>query len=544
MIWSGARPLLPIGLLVLATTALHVATMPKQLYPGDAFSARAAAASLLTTGDVGIGYDRKPAFRPFLTQRGQYFYENEAKRQFFSKYGIGYTLLYIPPLMIEKALTGSLDLLAKDSPSIVPILDLYAVLLAVLSTIYLYRIAALYSQRTWMCITFVLLSFYATYLWHYLRAPAFECLQIPAFLGFYFHAVRFVRARTDGPEHGGWRHLLAATLWVGAMVSMKFSFALSLAALWAAALYAGRGDAWPPIRLATNLRNDWRRYLLFLALPTLLIAIALLTVNSYKFGSPLNTGYGQWIDESGVARAHFALNVFPGAFSGVFVMPGNGNIFIHYPLLIFALAGLPRFVRARPQEAILLGLVAISGIGALLFFSYWRGEWGYGPRYFLFFLVVASLPFMATCEWLIEHGRSAVGLAGALLIASVLAGSIYLQVCINSLHYFTYYYLEAFFSQVSVSIDRQLPTQIPKQHRDALAARIEAQRDASRRYFQGTFHRGLIHADLMAFERSGTPFPPLEAMQELLPPGQRSRFLEDVRPHLNDLARSNYYFRD
>jgi hypothetical protein len=543
------RPLLPLGLLLLGTTVFHVASMPKQLYPGDSFAVRAAAASLVTTGNIGIGYDQQPALRGFLGRPGQYLYENDAKRRFFSKYGIGYTLLFVPPLLIERAVAGRLDLVVQNSDSLLPILALYGVLLGVVSTLYLYRIVALYSERTWLRVTFVLLSFYATYLWHYLRAPALECFQIPAFLGFYFHAACFVRARSEGPESDGlerdaWRQLLAATLWCGVLLSMKYFFALSLAALWTTALLAGRDGARPAARLATHVRQDWKRYLRFLVLPSVLIGLALLSVNHYKFGSPLETGYGQWLNESGVAWDHFALNVFPGAFLGAFVIPGNGNVFVHYPLLIFALAGLPRFVRRRPQEAMLLGLVALSGIGTLLFFSSWRGEWGYGPRYFIFFLIVAALPFVDLCEWLLERGRGVVRFAGALLIALVVAGSVSMQLCMNSLHYFTYYYLEDLFAQARRSIGTELLSRAPAPQRAGLEAHIEAQGEVSRRYFQAALHRGLIHADLIAFERSGRPFPPLRAAQALLPPGQRDVLVEQLRPHLRRLAKSNYYFGD
>ena len=75
-------------------------TMPAFFYPGDNFTPRAEAAHLLMTGEFGIPLSRADELGEFVNphDRGRYFVENYSQGRFFSKYGLTYTLLYLPPM--------------------------------------------------------------------------------------------------------------------------------------------------------------------------------------------------------------------------------------------------------------------------------------------------------------------------------------------------------------------------------------------------------------------------------------------------------------
>jgi hypothetical protein len=65
-----------------------VVTMPALFYPGDNFSVRAEGIELLTTGQFGIPFSRRAELEALVETRGQYFYENDTRGRFFSKYGV------------------------------------------------------------------------------------------------------------------------------------------------------------------------------------------------------------------------------------------------------------------------------------------------------------------------------------------------------------------------------------------------------------------------------------------------------------------------
>ena len=98
------------ALLIISGVVLF-ATMPKYPYRGDPLAVRAASAHLLTTGELGIPIARKADLADLGVVDGQYFFTNAERGKLFSKYGIGNTLLFLPPLAAERAYRGTVDCL-------------------------------------------------------------------------------------------------------------------------------------------------------------------------------------------------------------------------------------------------------------------------------------------------------------------------------------------------------------------------------------------------------------------------------------------------
>jgi hypothetical protein len=120
-------------------------------------------------------------------RRGQYLFENDAKQRFYPKYGIAYTMPYIPLMEAKRLWTGKIEWLVSTQ-SLLVFLNIYNVLLTLAVAIYLYFIVGLYAESIWARIGFILAIFYATYVWHYLRAPSLDIFQIVAFVGPLFMA--------------------------------------------------------------------------------------------------------------------------------------------------------------------------------------------------------------------------------------------------------------------------------------------------------------------------------------------------------------------
>ena len=537
MVGSISRPLL---FLLLGIAAFHVMTMPVFFYPGDNFVPRAACANLLNNGEIGIDYSQKQVVAEFLRQRGQYFYENDEAGRLYSKYGIGNTLLYLPPLLAEKIYSGRLELVSNTLSQLF-FMNIYSVVLTLIAALYLYKIVSLYSDRSWLRIVFVLLLFYGTYVWYYLRSPTLEIFQIFPFLGFYYHMVRFMRCsgsageereeqgegekQVEGEKQGKgggakvagkqlWMHLTLAMLYVGLLILLKLFFVLLLIAVWIFAVLAGPVGTPAASRMKLNLSRYRSQYLLYLGLPSLVIILLVLGINQLKFGSMFESGYGQWLDPEGLVHDRFDLKVFSTAFSAFLFGKGNANIFVHCPLLLFGLFGLPLFIRKHRTESLFLLFVFLSHFLVLCCFSSWRGERCYGPRYLLLIAMIGSLPFIRLIEWLCARRLKALAGAALALICAVLVWSAGMQVRVNSLHYFVYHNTKTFFAEFGhPQIDR---------------------------YFNSLIHRGILHRDLIAHREGRRVFPPVKVLIDTLPPERRSEILRPIDQYIIQVSQSNY----
>jgi hypothetical protein len=494
----------------------HVVTMPRFFYHGDNFTPRAEAANLLMTGALGLPYTFKQQNPEMFANRGQYLFENDAKQRLYSKYGIGYTFLYIPVVAVERLLTGRLEWMSTDETLLV-ILNIYNVFFTLVTTLYLYLIVAFYTKSRGLRIGFVLALFYTTFLWHYLRAPTLEIFQIAAFVGFGYHMLRFLR-ESEGiglATQLPFKHLGFAVLYAGALLLMKSFFALLFLIIGLFALFPGpsKQSLWQ--RLRQNLSARLPLFLVYSVLPSVVLFSLWLGVNHYKFGSIFNMGYSQWLDAQGIPNDHWALEVFPAASKSLLLARGNANVFIHNPVFLFALAGWPLFMKKHRLEALLVMTVFLSSFLILCFFSSWSGEWCYGPRYLAQVLIIGSLPFVETWTLLARLRPAVVRWAGRILIGLVLGWSLLLQIYMNSLTYFSYYYVRGLFDQFNVP-------------------EIKA-------YFDNAFSRALLARDLREFDVGQKPYYPLQVLEPRIP-SQGKKALSDIKDFLHEMARPNYFF--
>lgn len=503
-------------LLVLAVTS------PALFYAGDSFATRAESVNLLTTGEFGISLARKAELDDFVDYRGQYFFENEARQKLFPKYGVAYTLLYVPPLLLDRAVTGRLELLQR-SGTLVILLNLYNLLFAVIIFAYLWRLAALYTQRVWLTAAFVLASIFGTFLWFYLRAPSHEIFQITAFVAFAYHALVYLRRQCHceivSSQRHGWTHLLAATICLGLLVHMRFSYALLYGPLWGFAISAERRSEPIGARLRGNLAQFRWQYLWALAVPTAVAFGLLLFAQWWKFGSMFDHGYTQWarLDEDPVFN--WPLERVVRTLSVYFVLPGNGNVFLHYPLLTFALFGWVAWWRKHRAEAAFS--ICVSACVLLPVLNWGMEGHGYGPRYLLPALMLCSAPLLLAYEGLRRwRWRWPAQVAVVCTLAFVLAWSCRMQVYTNSLPFFSYVYVADFFMQEAKGNPAEAPL---------------------RRYFKST-HRGSIARDLVVYQRGEREFPPIGILLRHVPQDQRDAMKSRIDEHLQRASVANYLF--
>ena len=475
----------------------HALTMPAFKYPGDNVAPQKECEHLLAGGEFGIPFARKAELERFLVHRGQYFFENDSKQRFFSKYGIANTALYAPPLLVY-SLHLRINSLEKCPRALQFILNIYHIALTLIIALYLYHTVSLYTDSVPVRLLFILLSFYTTFLWYYLRAPTLEIYQILAFQGMYYHFIRFLR-RGDHCTSAH-RHLLCAASFAGLLILLKTLFVILI-----------------PILMAFTfpVAGKRRKQALASVAGPVVLALVLLSITNYcRFGSPLRTGYGQWADANGVAVNRFSIKYAPAALASFLLLPGNANMFLHYPLFGFGLPGIVPFFRRHRLEALFVFALFLSNFAVICNFSSWSGAWCYGPRYLVHILMLGSLPVLTVLDYARAHRRlPRVKVAGVAAVL-ILAVSAKLQFNMVSHHYFTYEHLAAVFSRFE-------DTRIQK-------------------YFGAPIHRGLVIGDFMA-HRPERPFYPVRVLV-----GESAEAGTDVDLHaLNEqleiMSQPNYY---
>ena len=415
-----AHRLVPLAL-VLAVAAFNLLCMPGQFIPGDPNAWRREARSILVSGELSV--PRNFTFG----EHGQYFAQNERSGELYSKYGVMNAVMSLPPMLLQH-LSGGADWALATRPWLL-VYNVWNLVLSAVLAALLYAAAAPYTSRLGLRVLFVIAAMYCSFLWFYQRAQNSELYLVVFFTALFLCLRAFLRRRT-------WGWLWAAWAFVLALVLTRVVYGLLLPVVALFMLYA--------------LRQDMRRLMpqlaLHVALPPVLIVALLGWINYVKFGAPWFTGYHQWGHAS-----HWPTGRWSEGLYGYF-LSARFSIFLHFPLLFFALFGLRRFMRSHRLEGIFIFVTLAVFVVFLARLPSWAGEWAYGPRYLIFVLPLAALPAIAFAEALLEKTRAWPAAVGAVALA-VFGASAYLQVQVNRLPFFIYYEARAAeeFSPVAAS---------------------------------------------------------------------------------------------
>lgn len=504
------------GLVVTCLFFLIVAilSLPRFPYPGDNFVPRDEAIQIAKRGELGIPYAMRGRIAGFDEPRGQYFYANDTRERFYSKYGIGYTIAYLPPVLAELATNPAFDL-ERQSETFFFKLGIYQILLGLLVVYYLYRLAWLFSASQWTCCAFTLATIYSTFLWHYLRIPALEIYQLAGFAGACVHSLLFLRRRLKGEASTGcWMHLLAATLWSGALVLMKSSFVV-LGFVLSALPFFIEPDArrfW--MRPFVSLARHWKAYSWSLIIPWAVIFALLLGYNAIRFESAFNSGYMQWMDADGTPAMKFGMHyVVPNFKTFLWRLHGDFNMFKAYPYALLGLLCYIPFTRRRPFDSLFIMAIVLPGIFLLLTHNKASGQWCYGPRYFLFYAMLLALPLL----WFFDRHFGKVPKAlKPVLVFSCLVPVLYLtwmELMVNGVHYFVSY---------------QMGGILESTRHPALIAYVRKPR--------AQFCR-----DLFYYGQGWSSYYPLEVVRPLIPPEKQADW-RNFKATMDYFARPNFYF--
>ena len=483
--------------------AVNLITMPRTSYSGDPVAMRMATVSLIDEGKLDIA----PA-RAQLSTRGQFFVENSRNGKFYSKYGIFNSLMFLPPIFMDKKLPSSIIPAAANGKveSGTFYLNLYNLLLTLFLTFYLFRLASLYSDRTWARVIFVLTSLYTTFLWNYTRAQTAELFQVLFFVALFYHLIALKRAKTLPAKE-----ILLSVFFLGLLCLSKFSEIILIPAAAAWFLVAGSTNAEQGIfsQALEGFRGHAKKFIFLGVLPMLGIMALLFFLNYYQFGSALDTGYNQWARYSD----SFAGSIFEGLYG--FLIRTDRNIFLHFPLLAFSIFGVKKFYTKHRLDYLWIASVSLVFLLIISKLPFWAGEASYGPRLLLFFLPVLSLPFIETLHLIQDHWQKTWIKAATAAMAIALLYSLQLQMNVNRFQFFTFYTV---------------------QNAVIKAGDLTYQNITNDRFFK-LRHFGVINGELIDYKNSGT-YPAFDYAKPILDPGR----FNQMQGFVNSLLDSNYYW--
>ena len=419
----------PLVALLLLVGFVSFLAMPAERMIGDPFAMREESRALLLHGTLAVP-DEVDFGEP-----GQYFTRNPRDGRLYSKYGILCGLLYALPLGVDYFSGGELP--KWGSADQVFLLNVFNLGFSLLLAALLYGIGSHFSRRPWGVVLWVLLCCYSTYLWYYLRAQNSEIFQSVFFAGFYWCWLKLTA--DDAPRtRANWLVLGGLWLCVLALSLTKMSYVLLGPYLIVAhAVWLVRCER-QPMAAAAGRALQMHGGL------ALLSAAVVLGVNQWKFGSPFASGYHQW-----PPQGHGLIGRWSDSLASLLFSP-HWSLFGHFPLLLLALPFVPGFLKRSRGEYLFVCGFAVLYTLLVSRLQNWRGEWCYGPRYFLFYLPMLSLPALAWFEadWsavAVWRRRLIMGTCGWLL-----AYSAFLQVQVNRFPFFAYY-------QATNPLSQQMP---------------------------------------------------------------------------------------
>jgi hypothetical protein len=353
---------IPVVLFVMFS-AFYALTSAGRLDSADGLVVAQTAVSLLTRGTVAL-----PANSPAaLVGVGGFGY---------SKYGIGQSLVEMPMALVGLTLRR----LTHHAQAVEWATAFTNTFVSAAGCVLFYLLLrALRAEKRW-AVALTLIYGVCTLAWPYAKTDFSEPLQAVCLLG---AALAVVRWRTSGRP--GWLFLSGGFLAFGVLTKPALLVVAPAFALYALAalLFADEGAA--PWSARLRDRAWWWQALgtqIALWSPIAVAASITLWLNVVRFGAPFDFGYGR-----ATADMPFTGPIPVGVF-GLLVSPNSGIIFYSTPVLL-GLVALRRFVRQRPFEALLVGLLTLIFLVLYGGYYYWAGLAAFGPRY-----LVPLLPFL------------------------------------------------------------------------------------------------------------------------------------------------------
>jgi hypothetical protein len=361
--------------MILAILCVGTMTMPNSLYTGDTNAMQAEANSILH-GKLSI----EASFASNFGRAGKFFVKNVNNSRYYSKYGIMNSIFFLPPLMVMELFTDQVSLPMNTSEIKLIIFNCYYIFMSIVLAITLFYILSYYTTNNALKMVYALSCLYCTFLWNYTRAHTGEILQVLLFSCLFMSCLEihriFMREKKISRKYAciSWLLILFLTLQRMSFGTLAPSFIVLMIIMLREFGGLVLKDA---IRVTLS-----RSYL------PLMGFFAVLAINNYfKFGGITNTGYFMW-------QPNYHQPLFGDLFNNLLdlISHPRWSIFLLFIPFLFSMFFIKRFAKDHLFDYLILIILVIPNVLLLLSSNNWQGEMCYGPRLFLFFMPVASIP--------------------------------------------------------------------------------------------------------------------------------------------------------
>lgn len=415
-----------IAVVLLASIGINYYWQSKVFYQGDAYSTKISAQYFVRSGDLGIPFERSNLIpTSFLKDKNQYFFENNQRQRFYSRWGSFNLILSSIPAFFS----SNESLLVDDKT--VAAHNVFQIVLAALLVFYLLKITYLYTEKNVLAGFFVLSSVYSTLVWYYIRAQTYEVPQLLFFSAFYFHFVTFWRKRLS-------LHSVLALIFITLLCLLKSVYFIEFSLVLLFYIIQFR-------------KKEFEKKDVLIAASFFTFALGVqLFDNLYIFNELLYKGAGVARPEEQNLPASWSLTHLSGRLYDYFYHP-RYNLFRYYPFLITTVFGWKKFCKNKifKREMYFVAAMVLSLLMILMTF-HTVGEWTYGPRFWLTCFFVFSIPSLAFFDKLFYQKRKLKDRFALVAIVLLLAFTTREQIIVNGHRFFMMHMIEGYFSQFKI----------------------------------------------------------------------------------------------
>jgi hypothetical protein len=331
----------------------------------------------------------------------------------YAKYGLGLPLVQVPVLAAADTLARVLSLPRERARPV--LLSLLNPVLTALLGIVILALGRELGATPGAAAATALLSIVTTFAWVYAVTDGTEALQalVVGAAGWMLHRFTRSRRRRHAALCGAalaWGVLTKSTL---AVLVPAFALGIGMAA------WSSTTGTQGPLRERVPGRRAraaaWRRAVasvVFFAAPVGVVLVLIAWLNSWRFGSPFETGY----------NAPVLTNPVVSGLYGLLLSPNKGLVF-YAPMTLLALPAGAWLWRRDRACALAFALAAASWALLNARFYDWGGGWSWGPRYLqpiLPLLLAPIAPLLGTPGW----RKAAIPLALAGVLVTLLGVTI------------------------------------------------------------------------------------------------------------------------
>lgn len=361
-----------LHILILATLSfiISIAYMPAQFYAGDSYAIKLISNNLIDNGDIGIDYSKRESLTDFLTNKDQYFFENDNEQKFYQRWGVLNPIFFAIPDILSTTPLG-LDI-SKEQ---IKRHGIFNAFLSSVLVVTIFLICGIFSKSNIHNSIYCLIAVYGSFIWHYTLAQSYEIIQLVLFNLALLFTFKYKTSKNKNNR-------IAFNIVLVLLIFTKSVYFIFI-----------------PLFILfledfkfKGLHKKVIKYLPELVIYSCCVLFFIYLQNTFFQESfPERTAHPH-----DLTKVDFAIAHIPYRFKEYFLSL-NKNIILYVPALIFSLFGWSDFFRTYKDHATLI-LLSFAILTPIVLSFHIYGDWCFGPRYYIALFPSLSLGLLFTLK--------------------------------------------------------------------------------------------------------------------------------------------------